>query len=358
MPIIIPEIDVHEEKIAPQIDETRAGRILFIGAFDAEKHPAVVEGSGTSAVYTFSPQNINTEDEAYDTLGTDTTTYPALKCIEPLFKGATSLLSINMTVAGDTPDKTINVTKLGQALNTVLLEKFDLIFVADNISDELLAVVKAFDETRHEDKRPFDYVGVGTRTNAAAYTTSAALMPRSCNFITQSLDDYSLVETGALIAGLVAGNILDKSLTNMTVPDVNEIATEYTFGTGDLGYTLVALGYTVFKITSRLDGDVKIVNGRQFNQFDGYINRVTGAIIRDFKLEDYLGNKNNNVTLIGVNAECARIRNKYCKALGFAKTIEYFVEKANSECVVIKLTKIVYDGVITKIDLYYTIELE
>ena len=169
---IIPEINVYEEKTAPQIDETRAGRVLFIGAFDAEKHPATVEGSGTSAVYTFSPQNINTEDEAYNVLGTDTTTYPALKCIEPLFKGATSLLSINMTVAGDTPDKTINVTKLGQALNTVLLEKFDIIFVADTISDELLAVVKAFDETRHEDKRPFDYVGVGTRTNAAAYTTN------------------------------------------------------------------------------------------------------------------------------------------------------------------------------------------
>uniref|UniRef100_UPI0025FA5ABD hypothetical protein n=1 Tax=uncultured Methanobrevibacter sp. TaxID=253161 RepID=UPI0025FA5ABD len=133
---------------------------------------------------------------------------------------------------------------------------------------------------------------------------------------------------------------------------------EYTFGSGDLGYTLVSLGYTVFKMTSRLDGDVKIVNGRQFNLFDGYINRVTGAIIRDFLLEDYLGKKNNKVTLIGVNAECARIKNKFCKVLGFAKDIEYFVEKANAECVVIKLTKIVYDGVITQIDLYYTVELE
>ena len=56
--------------------------------------------------------------------------------------------------------------------------------------------------------------------------------------------------------------------------------------------------------------------------------------------------------------ECARIKNKFCKVLGFAKDIEYFVEKANAECVVIKLTKIVYDGVITQIDLYYTVELE
>lgn len=355
---IIPEINVYEEKTAPQIDETRAGRVLFIGAFDAEKHPAVVEGSGTSAVYTFDPQNVNTEAEAKTVLGTDTTNYPALKCIEPLFKGATSLLTINMTVAGDTPDKTISALKLGQALNTVLLEKFDIIFVADSISDELLAVIKAFDATRHEDKRPFDFVGVGTRSNASAYTTSAALMPRSCNFITQTLEEYTLVETGALITGLIAGNILDVSLTNMTVPDVDSIGTEYTFGSGDLGYTLVSLGYTVFKMTSRLDGDVKIVNGRQFNLFDGYINRVTGAIIRDFLLEDYLGKKNNKVTLIGVNAECARIKNKFCKVLGFAKDIEYFVEKANAECVVIKLTKIVYDGVITQIDLYYTVELE
>lgn len=355
---IIPEINVYEEKTAPQIDETRAGRVLFIGAFDVTKHPASVEGTGSSAVYTFDPQNVNTEDEAKTVLGTDTTNYPALKCVELLFKGATSLLTINMTVPGDTPDKTISALKLGQALNTVLLEKFDSIFVADSISDELLAVVKAFDATRHEDKRPFDFVGVGTRSNESAYTTSAALMPRSCNFITQTLDTYSLVETGALIAGLVAGNVLDKSLTNMTVPDVDSIGTEYTFGSTDLGYALVSLGYTVFKMTSRLDGDVKIVNGRQFNKYDGYINRVTGAIIRDYKLEDYLGSKNNNVTLIGVNAECARIKNKFCKALGFVKDIEYFVEKANAECVVIKLTKIIFDGVITQIDLYYTIELE
>ena len=355
---IIPEINVYEVKTAPQIDETRAGRILFIGAFDVAKHPAAVEGSGSSAVYTFDPQNINNEDEAKTILGTDTTTYPALKCVEHLFKGATSLLSINMTVPGDTPDKTISALKLGQALNAVLLEKFDIIFIADTITDELLSVVKAFDTTRHEDKRPFDYVGVGTRANAAAYTTSAALMPRSCNFVTQTLEEYTLVETGALIAGLIAGNILDVSLTNMTVPDVSEIGTEYTFGSGDLGYTLVSLGYTVFKMTSRLDGDVKIVNGRQFNLYDGYINRSTNAIIRDYKLEDYLGKKNNNVTLIGVTAECARIKNKFCNVLGFAKDIEYFVEKANSECVVIKLTKIVYNGVITQIDLYYTIELE
>ena len=355
---IIPEINVYEEKTAPQIDETRAGRILFIGAFDAAKNPATVSGSGTSAVYTFSPQNINTEAEAYEVLGDDTTNYPAIKCVPQLFKGATSLLSINMTVAGDTPDKTIDVTKLGQALNYVLLEKFDMIFVAEEISDELLAVIKAFDEQRHEDKRPFDYIGAGTRNSEATYIATAALMPRSCNFITQALDDYTLLETAALIAGLVAGNILDVSLTNMTVPDVSEIGTEYTFGEGDLGYKLVALGYTTFKITSRLDGDVKIVNGRQFNAYDGYINRCTGAIIRAFKLEDYLGKKNNNVTLIGVNAECANIKNKFCKVLGFAKDIEYYVEKANPECVVIKLTKIVYDGVITQIDLYYTIEIE
>lgn len=356
---IIPKITVVEQKTTPPVDPTHAGRICFIGAFDKTKDPATVTGAVGEEVYSFVINNIDDETEAYDKLGTDTTTYAALKCIPHLFKGATSMVSVNMTVDDTTPDLTITANKLGQALNALLLEKFDMLFVAaDSITDELLAVIKAFYDKRLEDKRPFDYVGYGTRANIAAYETSVALMPRSCNFIMQPLEDYSLMESGALMTGFIASNILGLSLTNKIVPDVDELDTELTFGAGDDGYKLVQNGYTIFKITNRLDSEVQIVNGRQFNGFDGYINRVTNAIIRDFNLEQFLGAVNNNPTLMSVQAECARIKDKWCTILGYAKDIEYYVEKASPECVVIKLSKIVYDGVITEIELYYTIEVE
>lgn len=356
---IIPKITVVEQKTTPPVDPTHAGRICFIGAFDKDKDPATVTGEVGEEVYSFVINNINEEIEAYTKLGTDDTTYSALKCIPHLFKGATSMVSVNMTVDDTTPDTSITANKLGQALNALLLEKFDMLFVAaDTISDELLAVIKAFYDKRLEDKRPFDYIGYGTRANIAAYETSVALMPRSCNFIMQPLEDYALMESAALMCGYIAGNVLGMSLTNKIIPDVDELGTELTFGTGDDGYELVKKGYTIFKITNRLDSEVQIINGKQFNGFDGYINRVTNAIIRDFNLEAFLGAINSNPTLMSVQAECARIKDKWCTILGYAKDIEYYVEKASPECVVIKLSKIVYDGVITEIELYYTIEVE
>ena len=355
---IIPKITVVEEKTAPPVDPTHAGRICFIGAFDKTKDPATVTGEVGEEVYTFVINNIDDETEAYEKLGTDDTTYAALKCVPQLFKGATSMVSVNMTVDDTTPDLTITANKLGQALNALLLEKFDMLFIADTISDELLAVILAFYNKRLQDKRPFDFVGCGTRANIAAYNTSAELMPRSCNFIMQPFDDYSLIESAALTCGFIASNTLGLSLTNKIVPDVDELGTELTFGNGDDGYNLVKKGYTICKITNRLDSEVQIINGKQFNGFDGYINRVTNAVIRDFNLEQYLGAVNNNPTLMSVQAECARIKDKWCTVLGYVKDIEYYVEKASPECVVIKLTKIVYDGIITEVELYYTIEVE
>ena len=356
---IIPYIHVEEKPSSPPKDYSHRGRVCFIGAFDQTKDPAVVEsGTGSDTVYSFTINNINDLSEAYDTLGTDTTTYAALKCTPLLFEGATSMVSVNLTVAGTTPDTTIDANKLGQALNALLLEDFDILFIGGTIDDTLLAVVKAFDEARLERKKPFDYVGCGTRANIAAYTTSAALMPRSTNFFVQTLDSYSLLESAALMCGFIAGNTLDISLTNIIVPGVSTIGTEFTYDITDDGYKLVKAGYTIFKITNRLDSEVQIINGRQFNAFDGYINRVTNAIINEFNLEQYLGQRNNQVTLIGISAECARIENLYVNTLSYVEDIEYYVEKASPEKVLIKLTRIVFAGVITEIDVYFTVELE
>lgn len=348
---IIPYIKVEEKKTTPPVDYSRRGRVAFIGCFDASKDAATKSGDD----YTFIINNVNNLDEAYLKCGTDTTAYPALKCLPLLFKGATSMVTVNLTVGSD---KTIDADKLGQALNALLLEDFDILFIGAEITDQLLAVVKAFDNTRLTDKRPFDYVGCGTRASAAAYTTSVDLMPRSCNFIIQTLDDYSLLESAALVCGVIAGNTLDTSLTNYILPDVSTIGTEYTFGVEDLGYTLVSLGYTVFKITNRLDSEVQVLNGRQFNKFDGYINRCISAVIDELSLRRYLGKKNNNITIAGVSAECARIKQLYVNDLGFIKDIVYYVEKATADKVIVKLTSIVFDGVITEIEVYYTVEVE
>ena len=348
---IIPYIKVNEIKAVTPPDYTHRNKVCVIGNFDKTKSPATV----SSGDYTFIINTVKPSEVA-DKLGTDTTTYTDLKVIPQIFKGATSLVTVNLATSSGVTTVTADV--IGQALNALVLEDFDIVFICAEQTDTLLAPVKAFDNKRLETKQPVDFVLCGTRSSAADYTTSAALMPRSCNFLTQTFDTLSLLESAALLCGFICNNTLDTSLTNKIIDEVDSLGTEYTFGTTELGYKLVELGYTVFKITNRLDSKVRCVNGLQFNGLDGYHNRVTSAIIDEFRLIEYLGERNNTTTLTNIMGECARIKDLYVSQLGYAKDIDYFVEKSSADRVTVNLNKIVYDGVITEIFVNFTVEVE
>lgn len=353
----IPRIKFYKKDNPVVVDKTRAGRIAVLGAFDSENKATVSDN-----IYTFTPVNIVDLDDAKK-LGTDTTNYPNLTTLPLLFKGASSMLAVDMTVGGSTPDKTIDVAKLAPALNTIKEEQFDILYICAEITDEMLSIVKVFCDNRLEDKMPCGFLGVGTRASATAYATTQALLPETTyGFVTQKLeyenDNLNLIETGALYAALVASEKLDTSFTNKILEGVTDIQDEYTFASTDLGYKLVELGFTVFKITDRQNNTVRVVNGKQANGLDVYVNRVRDAIIREFNLDLFLGTKSNERTLLNINAECARIKNMFTDTLGFIVDLEYNVEKTAPECINVNLTKIVFDGIITEIDVYYTIKVQ
>ena len=355
---VIPRTKFYEKPHPIVVDKTRAGRIALLGAFDSD-----AKATKSGDVYTFTPQNIVDLDDAIDKLGDDVTNYPNLSTLPLIFKGASSMLAVDFTVDGDTPDKSISVAKLTQALNTIKEEQFDLIYICTEITDELLSLIKVFCNDRLEDKLPCGFVGVGTRASIPAYTTTKALLPDTTyGFATQRLqyqnEDLSLVETGALYTASIASEKLDTSFTNKTLEGVTDILDEYTFASTDDGYKLVEMGFTVFKMTNRLNGEVKVVNGKQANGLDVYVNRVRDAIIREFNLDLFLGNKSNERTILNINAECARIKNMYIDTLNFIVDVEYNIEKVSPECIDINLTKILFDGVITEIDVYYTIDVQ
>lgn len=345
----IPRIKFYEKENPIVVDRTRAGRIAVLGAFAAE----------TKAT----PINITDLDDAYDKLGDNTTEYPNLAVLPLIFKGATSALAYDLTVAGETPDKTITVAKLTTALNAIKEEQFDILYICAEITDEMLSLIKVFCDDRLENKMPCGFVGVGTRASASAYTTTQALLPKTTyGFVTQKLeyenDELTLIETGALYTAFIAGEKLDTSFTNKVLDGVTDLLDEYTFASTDLGYKLVELGFTTFKITDRQNNVVRVVNGKQANGLDVYVNRVRDAIVREFNLDLFLGTKSNERTLLNVNAECARIKNMFTETLGFIVDLEYNVEKVAPECINVNLTKIIFDGIITEINVYYTISIQ
>ena len=89
-----------------------------------------------------------------------------------------------------------------------------------------------------------------------------------------------------------------------------------------------------------------------------YINRVRDYVIKQFNLTDFLGRINHKVTINEIKQEASRVKNLCCNSLNLLEDIEYRVEKKNADCVEIYLDRMVFDGIITKINVYVNIEVQ
>ena len=74
-------------------------------------------------------------------------------------------------------------------------------------------------------------------------------------------------------------------------------------------------------------------------------------------LHDFLGERNNDVTLNEIKHEVMRVKTE-CVNLGLLKDIVYDVEKKDANTVDIHIQKLLFDGIITEIDVYVTVEVE
>ena len=103
-----------------------SGKIAVVGAFDS------VETE---------PQLFATVGEAQDTFGTDTT-YNGCAVIPYLFKGASSVLAVNITTeSSGSRQKTITTTNLTNALAKIKNEDWDILFVADILTDTFIPII-------------------------------------------------------------------------------------------------------------------------------------------------------------------------------------------------------------------------
>lgn len=360
MTAVIPNIHVYTKKTqlinAPM---GMANKVALIGAFDSAET---------------SPRLFETVGDAQAEMGTDTT-FNGCVCIEPIFLGASSLLCVNTNVRTEsggstTDDKEMTVNKLTEALAKIKGEDFDIIYVAETLTDTFIPIITAFLDECYEMKNPAGFVGIIAGSSASANVTSAGLAGEHCyGLLTQSFEVdgtwYSLLKSGAYYTGLVAGTNVGNSMTMKEVYGVTNVSPEYTFEvnseTGvaiDDGAKLVQAGITVLKCQDRTNKRYVVVNSEQPNGYDLYINRVRNYVVKSMALHKFLGERNRQATLNEIDHELASVKNKCVNALDLLEDINYDVQRKDANCVEILIDSLVFTGIITNINVYVKIEVQ
>lgn len=299
--------------------------------------------------------------------GSELTLPDANKALKQIFReDVGGVLVVNISTFTGTTDRTwsraVTAQKLEDALASVEDIEFDLLYVTDALTDELIVKIDTDAKARFEDKKPYGYIGTGTRASKAAYSTTAEKLGDFCYaFLTQTLEvdneEFNLSESGAYLTNLIATLPVGNSLTAKVLDEVTDIDPVYNSNSSVTLGEMVGMGYFVVRLLNPLENTYECVNSATANGLDLYVNRVRDYIVNDFALRQFLGEKNNTITLQAIETECNSLLVKFRDDLGVVENITYGVEKKNSDTVNIILNTIEFAGIITEIDVFITIEV-
>lgn len=353
---IEPKIIVNEGTVvrADELMPGMASRIGIIGAFDSQVTDLTL---------------VTDETTAHSIFGTTTTegTFKGTDAIDNLFIGATSLLVANITTWSDdetpVPSTVITNEKLDAALELLSHEEFDLLFIADELSDAAQTIVSTWLNKEFTDKYPHGQVAQLQKSTTAAYETSVATFQKNIYWIcTQQYTYYgetlSLNRSAALMAGLIAGMMVNKSLTAKIIPNVTAVSPEYTGDNAAIGAKLLQLNVPFLKCKNRLNRTFYCVNSRMPDELDLYINRVRDYIISRIAVESFLGDINSDKTIEGITSIVEDVKYQCVDVLELLKDFEYRIEEESATCINVILEKLVFDDVVTEIKITYNIEVQ
>lgn len=322
----------------------------------------LIGGMETDTNY-LEPTLVTTIEAARTSYGTDTT-IAGNSALEQILGDNTvsGVLVVNITnISGDTAQRSVTSTKLGNAITALDLIDFDILYVADDLTDAFIGTIDTFAESRFENKNPFGFVAAVSRANVTAYSTTAGVVGDYCYaLINQKLtvneDDLTLVESGAFITKLIATSPITESLTATVVNDITGLQDVYTFNTGDDGDVLTGVGYLMFRLINATTNTYETVNGANNNGLSLYVARVRDYLVREFSLRQFLGDPSNDKTIALIKTECARIKNMFI-GLELIEDMTYEVQEVDAETVEVIINSIQFAGIITEIDVYITIEV-
>ena len=212
-------------------------------------------------------------------------------------------------------------------------------------------------------KYPACFIGALTGATDAANIATAAKAGDQCyGLLTQQLIvndvELSVLNSAAYYCGLIAGMKVGNTMTMKVIPYVNGVIPELSFDTGGSGKALLEAGITTVKCQDRGDGRYIVVNSEQPNGLDLYVNRVRDYVVKEMSLHQFLGERNRDATLEEIRHEVMRVKELCIKTLDLLKDIEFEVIKKSANKADIHITKLLFDGIITEIDVYVTVEVE
>jgi len=350
---VIPEVIIKptETKIITQ--PGMAGTIAVIGAFDSEE----------SNLQAFKGLR-----EAQEKLGVDKDLM-GCKILDKLFqkgRGASSILAANITtINGETKETELTTAKLTAALDKLKGEKYDMLFIAAELEDAAVTMVKTFIDEEYDLQKPVGTILALKRNTVEAAETTVAQFKTGGLYgaITQEFTllngiQLSLIESAAYYCGYIAGLRVDESMTMSQLPDVINVTPEYNFSETEDGNKLVAAGVTILRCIDRISNKFVVVNSEQPCGRDLYIERTKDFIIRGLELETFLGDKNFSNTLTSIKSWIETKKQGFINTLEGLLDINYEVEKESAKCVNVYLDSLVFAGIIEKIQVYVVVEVE
>lgn len=356
---IIPKITVTQVDNVPKGQPGIAGKVAIVAEFSKTLSKPISVNTYANALAEATNAAVTSGSPVGD------------QCLEPLFRGGANdviLVDISPSTAGSPTGAEI-VTAA-----TNLEENYDILLIPYVLTDANLTAIKAYIDDRFEGSHPVGLIAPCTRSAAADYVTTAAIFEDGGTFglisqqFTVNNTQLSVAQSAAYYAGLIAERRVDASFTMKTLEGVEAVTSELTFAqSSDLGYKLVEAGYPVAKCLNRATKTFVIVNSRLPHtvtatdgtsvHLDLYMERTINFIINKFNLEDFLGEKNNPITLDAIEQRLARVKHEVIDDLGLVEDIVYSVEKVNRDCVRANIEEIVFDGVVTEIDANVTYDV-
>ena len=356
---IIPKITVTQVDNVPKGSPGIAGKVAIVAEFSKTLSKPISVNTYANALAEATNAAVTSSSPVGD------------QCLEPLFRGGANdviIVDISPSTAGS-PTGTEIVTAA-----TSLEENYDILLIPYVLNDTNLGNIQDYLEDRFTASHPVGLIAPITRSAAADYVTTAALFADGgcLGFISQQFTvnntELSVAQSAAYYAGLVAERRVDASFTMKVLDGVEAVNAELTFAqSSDLGYKLVDAGYPVAKCLNRASKTFVIVNSRLPHtvtatdgatvHLDLYMERTINYIINLFNLEDFLGEKNDAITLDAIEQRLARVKHECIDTLGLVEDIKYSVEKVNRDCVRANIEEIVFDGVVTEIDANVTYDV-
>lgn len=351
-----PTIVVTEQEAqSTSIASDEASAIAVIGAFESEITDATICLSKAEA------------HQKFGTMATENA-FKGTDAIDPLFVGASSLLVVNITTYTDddpaVAETTLTDAKLTSALNKLHNEAFDILFIAEQLTDSQQEVVTAFLDAEFEAKFCHGQVAQLQKSTASDYATSVGKFNNNVYYInTQTFVvdgvTYGLNRSTAFIAGYIASLPINSSLTYQTIPKITSITPEYSTAGGQLGASLLSLNIPFLKCRNRRLQEFYCVNSLLPDELDIYINRTRDTILNNIAVETALGRPNNAKTENALITLMEGLKQKYVNDLQLLDDITYHIEQNSSSTntIDIVIDSMRFADIITTINIFYTVEV-